>query len=54
MYSSECRDWCPVGKQVQTLPIYRDLKNSNVSDATRKSQSVAHTYRKRTAGVENR
>jgi hypothetical protein len=26
MYSSECRNWCPVGKPVQTLPIYRGLK----------------------------
>lgn len=47
MYSSECRNWCPDGKQVQTLPIYRDFKNTNVSVATKKSQSVAHTCGKR-------
>jgi len=43
----ECRNLCPEGKQVQTLPIYRDFKNTNVSVATRKSQSVAHTCAKR-------
>jgi hypothetical protein len=30
-----------------TLPIYRDFKNTNVSVATKKSQSVAHTCGKR-------
>jgi len=24
----ESRNWCPDGKQVQTLPIYRDFKNT--------------------------
>jgi len=49
MCSSECRNWCPDGKQVQTLPIHRDFKNTNVLVATRKSQSVAHACGK---GIE--